>query len=686
MKEYKTSDIRNFSVVGSSQVGKTSLGDAILYNSGAASRQGNVEDGSSYLDYQQDEIEKKISISSSLFSVETGKGKINFIDTPGYPAFVSQAATASNVCENALVVLDASSGVEILTKKVWRRSHAEGQSRFLFLNKMDHERVDFNQVLNQAKEVLSKKVCPVCIPIGSGDSFSGIVDVISQKAYMGIGKDAEEQEVPDDLKAAVQEYRSELLEAAAENSEELLDKYLEDGTLNNDDLIKGMKLGITSNDLIPLMVGSARKNIGITRTTALLDQLAPSPDEKKKPIISNDGKNYEPNPAEPTLLQLFKITDEEKIGEYFFFKVCQGSVRAAQELINTDSGQKERIGHMFIFSGKNRDEIGVLHAGDIGATPKLKSVKIGDSLSVNKNGIIVSQFNFPHPVMSQTVQTDSEKDNEKLIEGLQAARRVDPCFVSEHRPEFNELVVSGINKLHIDTIMEKIKSKLNISFSLSKPRIPYRETIRGTAKAQGKYKKQTGGHGQYGDAQIEILPRGLGEGYLFVDNISGGVIPSKYIPAVDKGIRDAMSKGILAGFPVVDVEVRLFYGSYHSVDSSDLAFQMAGILAFKKATEQAKPILLEPIMNVKVTVPESSVGDVSADFNQRRGKIMGMDPQGDYTVLNALVPMVEMHSYSVDLQSITKGDSEYTETLEKYEPVPSQIAEKVIKENQKKEE
>ena len=686
MKEFKTKDIRNISIIGSASIGKTSFADAVLHNAGVSSRQGKVDDGTSLLDYEVDEQSRKLTISSAMFHVESDDKKINFIDTPGYPAFVSQEISAINVCESSLVVLGAVAGVEVLTKKSWRYSDSEDQSKFVFINKMDRDGSDFYSDLDQARIVLSKKCYPIFLPIGSGSGFKGIVDIITQKAFIESDGKLDEIAIPDDMKDKVDAYRSELIEAAAENSEELLDKYLESGDLSQTDLIKGIKLGVKSSDIVPVMVGSAIENIGVKKCIEYLIKLAPNPEEKGKLISCIDDKGQEElKPVGidgPTLLQIFKITDEPKLGEFFYYKIKQGTLTHAQELIDTNSKQKERIGHLYVFNGKNREEVPSLAPGDIGATAKLKHIVIGDTLYAGKDNLQIEPFNFPITVISQSVETVSEKDREKIGEGVLTINKVDPCFQFENRAEFNEMVISGMSKLHIEIMIDKIRKKYNVQIDLKKPKIPYRETIRKMASAQGKYKKQSGGHGQYGDCHLEVMPIPLGTGYHFINKIVGGSIPSKFIPAVDKGVHDAMQKGVLAGYPMVDVQVKLFDGTFHAVDSSDLAFQMAGRLAFKNAAEQASTVLLEPIMNVKVIVPDDYVGDVSADFNQRRGKIMGMDPiEVGMKMINVHVPMAEMYQYSIDLKSMTKGEGVYTKHFESYEQVPSSIVKKLIEEN-----
>ncbi len=684
MKEYKTQDLRNVSIVGGAQFGKTTLGEAIIFNSGSVSRQGSVDDGSSLLDFTPEEAGKKISMSSSLLYAENNGHKINFIDTPGYTAFVSFVEAAVNVCESSLIVLDAEAGVDVGAKKAWKRANENNQSRFLFINKMDKERIDFDTIINEAKTQLSNGVCAVCLPIGEAEGFKGLVDIIKQKAYIDNGQKMDEQDIPAEMVDQVTELRNALMEAAAENSEELLEKYLEAGELEETDLIEGIRAGILSNDICLAVPGCARNNIGINKLVEILSTFAPSPDQKPGvTYITDDEKELveKIDMAAGHTAHAFKIIDDPKVGEYFFIKVVGGAVKSSLEMQNLNSSQKERIGHLFAFMGKNREEIDVLYAGDIGATAKLKTTLVGHTLCESKNGNQIKPINFPTTVTAEAVKPENEKDNEKLVEAIHAINRVDPCFYTEHKAEFNERVLFGMSKLHIDSMVDKIKSKLNINLTLFKPCVPYRETFRKGAKAQGKYKKQTGGHGQYGDAHIEIIPKPSGSGYSFTDNITGGVIPGKFIPAVDKGIKESMKSGIVAGYPVVDFEISLFFGSYHNVDSSDLAFQMAGSLAFKKAAESADPVLLEPIQELKVTIPDDSVGDVSADFNQRRGRILGMDPLGNgYTCITAHVPKGELYNYSVDLDSITKGDAEFTENFDKYEPVPSSMAEKVIKE------
>jgi elongation factor G len=681
MKEYKSDQVKNISVIGSSQIGKTTLGDAIIHSIKKTSRQGSVDNGTSVLDYNQDELERKITINSSLYTIEHNKSKLNFIDCPGYPAFCSQVVSAINVCESSLIVLGAVAGVEVLTKKIWKQSKAQKQSRFVFMNRMDREMVDFDKIVSQAQKILSSKIIPLFLPIGQGDNFKGIVDLISQKAFLQNNDQA--QEIPEEMQITAEEARSKLLEAAAENKEELLEKYLETGALTDTELIEGLKLGINANDIIPLMVGSALKNIGILKLVEYLELLAPTPLEKGIPFTCehhDEQTEFKQIKADSTpLIQLFKINEENKSGEVFYFKLFSGKILGSEEFTNFQTKQKERLNHIYTYCGKDKEELKALYAGDIGATVKLKNVNIGQTLYAGKEDIKIKEFEFPRTVISQAITTESEKDREKLGEGLHYLNKIDPCFSNEYRKEFNEVVVSGMSKLHIDIMLQKIKAKYKIELSLSQPKIPYRETITVNAKAQGKYKKQTGGHGQYGDCWLELMPKPVGSGYNFVNKIAGGVIPSKYIPAVEKGVKEAMQKGVLAGFPVVDIQVTLYDGSHHSVDSSDLAFQMAGILAFKNAAENAKMILLEPIMEVQVVIPEEYVGDITADFNQRRGKIMGMEStEDDYRIIKAQVPMADLYQYSIDLKSMTKGEGVYSKEFNRYEVVPSSIAQKVI--------
>jgi elongation factor G len=681
MKEYKTENIRNISIIGSSQIGKTSLGETLLFNAKKTTRLGSVNDGTSILDYGSQEIQKKFTISSSTFFIDTENSKLNFIDTPGYPAFVSQVVTAVNVCESSLIVIDADAGVEVLTKKVWRLAREEKQSQFIFINRMDHERADFDVALEKIK-AFTPKAQPIIIPIGSGANLTGVVDIIKQKAYVDNGDKIEERDIPEELKARATELKSSLIEAAAENSEELLEKYLDAGELSDEDLITGLKLGINSRDIIPLMAGSVLKNIGLRKLQEYLELLAPNPKEKQKQIVCKKGDAEEIitiGSQEETILRIYKITDDGKTGEVYHFKLISGKIGSSMELVNIAGAQKERLGHIFLFAGKTRYDASNMNAGDIGATAKLKSVQIGNTLVSGKSAIKLPPFKFPGAIISQAIEAESEKDRGKLGEGLLALNRIDPCFRTERRPEFDEIIVSGMSKLHLQLFLDKLKNKYKIELKLEKPKIPYRETISSKAKAQGKYKKQTGGHGQYGDCCIEIAALPIGSGFSFLNEISGGVIPSKYIPAVEKGIKAAMNKGIVAGFPLVDIQVTLYDGSYHAVDSSDLAFQMAGSLALKKAAEQATPTLLEPIMEVEVIIPDNFVGDISADFNQRRGKILSMDALEDGSKsIKALVPLAEMYQYSVDLKSMTKGEGTYTQEFNKYETVPSNVSQKLV--------
>jgi elongation factor G len=690
MKVYETENIRNVVLVGSKGVGKTTLIDNLLFTSGGNTRIGNVDDGSSMLDTDPLELKRQQSMLCKVMPVEWKGCKINVFDTPGYADFVGEAISAIFVADVAAVVVDASSGVEIATKRLFNTVQKFNKPCSYIINKLDGEHANFETAVKSVRDTLSNRAVPIHFPIGAGSSFTGTVDLLSLKAYDYSSGKVKEIEVPGDMKDQVTKARTDIIESVAEGDEALMEKYLESGELSETELKAGVVKGILSGDLQPIMVASAGKNIGMD---SLLDSIVtwfPSPSKLPFPKAvkpgTEDELKFDVDAKAPSCAYLFKITSDPGIGDVFFFRVYSGTISHGADLHNSTSRTSERFGHIFIIRGKNREEVPSVVAGDIAAVVKLKGTTLGNTLCDKSNQIEVFPPAYPEPMVSLSVKPKSKQDQDKLGMGLSKFMTLDPTFKMRLDKEFNETIISGVGESHLEVIMEKLKDRFGIELEVGKPRIPYRETIKKTVKVQHKHKKQSGGKGQYGECYLEVSPLSPGSGFEFINSIVGGAIPSKYIPAVEKGVKDSMSKGVLAGYPVVDVKVSVFDGSYHDVDSSDMAFQIAGAMAFKKAETEAAPILIEPIMSVEVTVPKDSVGDVSSDISSRRGRVAGMDHQGALGIVKAQVPLAELYKYSTTLRSMTSGAASHSMSFSHYEAVPSHVVQKIVDETQKAKE
>ena len=671
--------IRNVAVVGHRGTGKTSLIEALLFQAGATNRLGTVESGSTVSDWDDDEQRRQMSLSASICHLEWQGRKINLIDTPGDAGFQGDAIAALRVVEGALFVVSAVMGVEVQTSRHWARAEEGDLSRVVSVNMLDRERADFFRVLEALREHLSEKCVAVHIPIGAEHELKGIVDLLHMQAYMDSGGERESgpTAIPAELQAQVDEYREKLLDAVVETDEGLMERYLDGQELGAEEVAKALKDAVTRGEVFPVACGVASKNLG---TTALLDLLVegvPSPARKGAPIaVEGDG----------TAAFIFKTIADPFAGRISVLRVLSGTVKGDANVVNARAHTKERLGQLLEVQGKEHNQTAELGEGDIGAVAKLKETQTGDVLVDAERQVELPEIGFPEPVMSFAVTPKAKGDEEKMAAGLRRLGEEDPTIQMRRDPQTGEQLLTGLSQMHVEVAVDRLKSRFNVEVELHQPRVPYLETIRKESRAQGRYKKQTGGRGQFGDCVIVLEPLDGHQGYEFVDKIVGGSIPQSFRPAVDKGIQEAMQHGELAGAQVQGVRVRLVDGSYHTVDSSEMAFKIAGSMAFKSAYEQADPVLLEPIMEVEVTTPDDAVGAVNGDLNSRRGRLQGMEPRGGMTNIRAEVPMAEILTYSQALTSMTGGRGDYHMHFLRYEEVPSHIAQKVIDEAKKEKE
>ncbi|MCX7982410.1 MAG: elongation factor G [Syntrophales bacterium] len=691
MARYEPRSLRNVAFVGHGGTGKTSLCEAILFVSGKSERLGRVDDGTSSLDYEPEEQKRHVSISSAVSFTEWNKCKINLLDTPGDSSFAFDTKSCLRVADAAVVVIDAVGGVEFQTQKVWEFADEYKLPRLVFINRMDRERADFYQALNTIGEKLKAKVSPICLPIGKEENFRGVVDLIENKALLfdSVKGTATETDIPEDMKQELSKYRESLIEDIAETDESLMDKYLEGGELTQEEMKAGLRRAICMGTLIPVICGSATGLKGIPVLLDFLTNYFPSPVDRGPVTGSNlEGKEEKrkPEESEPFSAMVFKTIADPYAGRLNLFRVYSGELSPDSTVLNSSRKVTERIGNIFFLEGKTQKQASQLIAGDIAAVAKLKETVTGDTLCSERAPIVFETVAVPPSIMSFAIEPKSRGDEEKITGALHRLLEEDPTLRFYRNDETKEMILSGMGQLHIEVTVEKMKRKFGVEVNLNIPKVPYKETIKGKARVQGKYKKQSGGRGQYGDCWIELEPLPRGGGFEFVDKIVGGVIPQQYRPAVEKGIVEAMEQGVLAGYPVVDVKVSLVDGSYHTVDSSELAFKVAGSLAFKKAALECQPTLLEPIVNIFIEVPEEYMGDVIGDLNSRRGKVLGMDSKGTTQIIKAQVPLAEILKYAPDLRSMTSGRGTFTYEHSHYEEVPPHIAEKIIAESKKRTE
>ncbi|SFE09572.1 elongation factor G [Thermoanaerobacter thermohydrosulfuricus] len=673
MKDYKTNQIRNVGLVSHGGAGKTTLTEAFLFNTKVIDRMGRVENGTTVSDYDPEEIARQISISTSVIPVEWRECKINILDMPGYFDFFGEVVSGLRVVDSVIIPVCAASGVEVGTEKVFNMAKKNKLPIIFFINKMDRENADYFKTLNQLMEKFGNKVIPLTFPIGSEQSFKGYVDVLTQKAYVYDEKGVKETEVPADLMDKVLSAKEELIENIAENDETLMEKYFGGEEFTQEEMKEGIKNSIRIGELMPVLCGSSLKNIGTDKLLDAIVEFLPSPLDIEREKASENG---------PVAAFVFKTIADPYVGRLSIFKVVSGTLTSDSTLLNSNKQMQEKISQLYILRGKKQMPVSKLVAGDIGAVAKLQYTMTGDTLCDTSNPVTLSAIEFPQPTLALAIEPKSKGDEEKISNGLQRLQEEDPTFKVEKNLETGQMIVYGMGEQHIEVISKKLMNKFGVECTLTDPIVPYRETIKGKVKVEGKHKKQTGGHGQYGHVWIEFEPNPNSE-FEFEDKIFGGAVPKQYIPAVEKGLRESMKEGVLARYPVVNIKATLVDGSYHPVDSSEMAFKIAASLAFKKGMEQANPVLLEPIMRVEVVVPEEYMGDIIGDLNKRRGKILGMESKDNLEVITAEVPLAEMNRYATDLRSLTQARGDFKMTFARYEEAPPNVSQK---NNRRKEE
>jgi len=674
LRVYGTDDLRNVAVVAHGGAGKTSLVEAMLFNSQAIKRLGRVDEGNTVTDYFPEEISRKITINTTPAPCEWQGIKVNLLDTPGYSDFFGDVQSALRVSDGLLMVVCAVSGVEVQTEVIWDYAGAKELPRVIFINKMDRENADFTKVLEQLRQDFGNKVVPLVVPMGSAESFAGVVDILTGKAYTYQDGKAVEGPVPGELADEIEAYRQELLETVAETDDELLMRYLDGEELEISLILQALKTATKAGQVFPVLCGSALKNMGTDLLLNSLINLMPSPAEAQ-------GASAEELQKLPVKALVFKTIADPYVGKLSFFRIYSGVLKSDISILsNVNHQEEEKINQFFVFRGKNQEQVQELHPGDIGAFTKLQVTGTGDTLSLKGVSETLPGIEFIKPTLTMAVFPKSKGDEDKLGNALQRLIEEDPTLKVEKNTETKETLLTGTGEMHLDITVERLKRKFGVEVEVSTPTVPYRETIKKkVSHIEGKHKKQSGGHGQYGHIFIDLEPVPDTD-FEFQETIFGGAVPKQYIPAVEKGMREALQSGILAGFPVTNVKITLTDGSYHPVDSSEMAFKIAASLAFKKGVEQGNPVLLEPIMNVEIRVPEQFMGDIIGDLNSKRGRVLGMEPDGKFQVIRALVPLAEMYRYAIDLKSITQGRGTFTMTFSNYEEVPAQLTDKIVAE------
>ena len=686
MKKYEPDAIRNVGIFSHGGEGKTSIVEAMLFLAGENNRLGSVDEGTSLMDYEPEEVERKITISASLACFDWGKSKINLLDTPGDDNFISDSKLCMRVVDGAIIVVSAVSGVKVQTEKVWQYANEFNTAAGIFINKMDRERADFTRTFEDIQKNFTDKTClAVQIPVGQEESFQGVIDLLTMKAYLYKNDHSggfDTVDIPQDMLELAQKYHEKLVETAVEIDDDVMERYLNGDEIKPEEIEKCLTTGIWNNKIVPVFCGSAARNIGVNVLLDSIVKLFPSPAFKKEVegINPKTGEKVlrEASANQPFSAFVFKTITDPFAGKLTLFRVYSGEVHPDMTVLNVLKEEKERIGQIFYLVGKKQKPAGFAGAGDIAVVAKLREAQTGDTLCDEKTPIRYEGATVANPVISFSLQPKAKGDEDKLNTSLARLIEEDQTIKYSRDEQTKEFLLSGMGQVHIEVIVERMKRKFGVEVELKDPKVPYKETIKGTTKIQGKYKKQSGGKGQYGDTWLEIGPKARGEGFEFIDKIVGGAIPRQYIPAVEKGIVEAMGQGILAGFPVVDFKVTLYDGSYHDVDSSEMAFKIAASMGFKKGLEMCKPTLLEPIMKMEVIVPDENMGDIMGDMNSRRGKIMGVETKGSNQVVKAVVPMAEVLRYAPDLRSMTGGRGTFTMEYSHYEEVPGQIADKII--------
>jgi len=689
MKSYKVEQIRNIAFVGHAGAGKTSVVEGLLYLSGVSDRLGKVGDNSSIMDYDPDEVRRGHSINASFAVSEWQKHKLNILDTPGNGNFIADTPGCIRVSDGVVVVIAADSGIQFYTEKVWQWADESSLKRIVFINKMDSEQASIQPILDSLKKKFKAQPFLMHVPVGNAEKFSGIVDLVENKyyAYEKDGKGSgTASDIPDDVKDEVENRRAELVEAIAEADDELIESYLDKGELTDEEFDTGLKKGVEGGQLVPVILGSALHNIGTDRLAKAIVDFLPSPDQSPiqlaKALSGDDAVEVKPGNGMLASL-VFKTIADPYAGKLTLFRVYSGSVKPDTSVFNANHEADERVGQLFALQGKKQVPLPEIIAGDMGTVAKLKVTTTGDTLTIKSKGVQFDPIVFPNPVLARAMVPKTRADEEKISNSLHRLVEEDPTLKVERDAQTHELLVSGMGAEHLDVIIERLKRRFGVEVDVKPPKVPYRETIRGKIKVQGKHKKQSGGRGQFGDTWLEISPLPRGGGFEFQNRIVGGAIPKTYIPAVEKGVQEAMAQGVLAHYPMVDVKVALYDGSYHDVDSSEMAFKIAGSIGFKKGVLDCKPILLEPIMTMEVVVPSEYVGDVIGDLNSKRGKILGVDANDDNQNVRAHVAMASILNYAQELRALTSGRGIFVMEFDHYDVVPDHLTSKIIEEAKK---
>ena len=673
MKQYPPDNIRNIALVGHGGTGKTSLTEAFLFVAGATNRLGKIEDGTTVSDWDPDEHKRGFSLNLSVVPLEWNEHKVNIIDTPGYMDFLGEVKCGLRAAEAALIAIDAVSGVQVGTEFAWRFADELQQPRAIVVNRMDRDNADFSRTVQQVQSLWGQKCLPVQVPIGAQQAFKGIVDLIAMKAYAG--EKAEEQDIPGDLKAQAESLREKLVEAAAETDDALITKYLEGEGLTVEELSQGVRAGIAAGSIVPIFAASATKLTGVRRLLDAIVALLPSP-----------ASGGTADATKPLAALVFKTSADPYVGRLTYLRVFSGTLKSDSQVWNSAKHVAERIGTVYQISGKNQEQVSQAGAGDIGAVAKLADTQTGDTLCAKENAVTLPPISFPSPSFSAAITPKTKADLDKMGTALHRIVEEDPSLRLERNAQTGEMILSGLGDSHVEVALERIRRKFGVDLDMAMPRVPYRETVRGKAQSEYTHKKQTGGHGQFARVALEIEPLPRGGGFEFVDRIVGGTVPRQYIGSVEKGVNESLSDGIMAHYPIVDMRVTLYDGREHPVDSSDIAFKIAASMALKKGAQDAQPILLEPIMDMQITVPETNTGDVISDLNGKRARVLGMTPQGAMTTIDAQAPLAEVQRYSADMRSLTQGRGFFSLSFSHYEEVPSHLAQKIIDAVQKERE
>ena len=679
--------IRNVVLLSHQGAGKTSLAEFILFTSGAIQRLGNVKDGTTTSDYDPLEVERHMGINLSLLPIQWQGMKLNLIDTPGYADFIGEVRSGLRVTEGAIIVICAASGVEVGTEQMWNDAEKANLPRLIFVNKMDRDNADFFSTLKGIQAKLSPKCLPLQLPIGSQSDFQGIIDLVAMKAYIGAA--SQEAEIPSTLREQAEASREKLVEAAVEVDDELINKYLGGEPINNEEIFAAIKKSTIAGKLVPVFVGSALQGIGTQQVLNGICSYLPSPEEKDaivaKNVSTGNQEEIKPNAESPLAGLVFKTTADPYVGKLSYFRIYSGVISSNSQVWNANKNSMERIGQLFTMLGKNQQTVPQVTAGDIGAVARLSLTTTGDTLCAREHPVILPGIEFPKANFSMAIQPQEKTDLDKMSTVLPRICEEDPSLQTRREADTNEFIISGVGDNHLEIVREKIRRKFGVEVRLDLPMIPYKETITMSTKAEYKHRKQSGGHGQYGHVLLELEPLPRGGGFEFAKKIVGGAIPHNYIPSVEKGVNEAKQEGVLAGYPVVDVKVSLYDGSFHAVDSSDIAFKIAGAQALKKGLSQGQPVLVEPIMKLTITVPEMYTGDITSDLNTKRGRVLGMNPSNGINVIEAQAPYAELLRYALNLRSLTQGRGSFVMGFDHYEEVPAHLSQKIIADKKKAE-